>query len=804
MAKQKILDMLSSRLVVLDGAMGTELQKRGMPAGSCPEHWSLLHPEVLTEIHGRYVEAGSDIIYTCTFGANRSKLTQYGLDDVTGINRELARIACRAAAGKALVAGDIGPTGHFVKPFGSLSFDDAVVVFKDQIRGLLDGGVDLLVIETQMDIQEARAALIAARELTDLFVMVTMTYEDHGRTLNGTDPLSALVTLQSLGADAVGCNCSMGPEGMIDLVRIMKPYATVPIVAKPNAGLPQLQDGRTIFTMDPESFGNFVPSFIEAGVNILGGCCGTTPEHIKAINKTFGSSHSCPIRQPVRSSLSALSSARGTVLLGHDKPFTVIGERINPTGKKDLQQELREGNFSIVRRLAREQSESGAVLLDVNVGAPQVNECQVLEDVIYVLSTATDLPLVIDTADVDAMERALRVYPGRALINSISAEPEKAQRLLPLAARYGAMFILLPLNGASVPRTAAERIEIIEEMLARARQSGFTCDDILVDGLVMTVSSDALAAEETLKTIEWCTRTKGLGTTGGISNVSFGLPERSRLNSAFLAMAISRGLATAIVNPCVMELMAAVRSLDVLTARDPDAGRYIAFSSSHVVSVSTQASSKELTIPERVFAAVLDGDREAIVPALGAALNTGLTPDELVQEYMIPAITRAGDWFDERRYFLPQLIASAETMKRGMELLNPLLSRMTEQVHAAPVILMATVEGDIHDIGKNIVSLMLRNHGFEVVDLGKDVSVGKIIDAIREYRPALVGLSALMTTTMVRMEEVVDAARQTGVPCHFMVGGAVVSKSYASSIGAAYARDGVEAVRTAKQLTGGG
>ncbi len=776
--------------------MGTELQKRGMPGGVCPELWCLENPSVIQDVQREYRAAGSDIVYTCTFGGNRFKLAEYKVRNVREINRDLARISRKTLGPQTWIAGDIGPTGQFVKPFGNLDFEEAVEAFKEQARGLIEGGVDLIVIETMMDIQEARAALIAVREISDLFTVVTMTFERDGRTLNGTDPRTALITLQALGADAVGCNCSTGPADMIGFVRAMKPYATVPLVAKPNAGLPKLTGGRTVFDMEAREFASYAGRFASAGVNLVGGCCGTTPLHIRELRERIGGARTI---SPLRASISALSSARRSLVLEEGGPIAVIGEGINPTGKKALQEELLQGKTSLIRQMAREQEESGADLLDVNVGMPAIDEVKAMRDIIQLLAVATDLPLVIDSAKPEAVEAALRIYPGRALVNSISGEKEKREELLPLAAKYGAMFILLPLAEREIPDTAERRIEIIKSTYGRARSFGFTKEDILVDGLVMTAASNPDAPEETLKTVEWVSRRFKGKSVIGLSNVSFGMPERRWLNATFLAMAAARGLRAVIANPAREELMAVKLASDVLTGRDRDAAHYIARFSG-LAERREPKGPAEQTPRERVTRAILEGNREEINDLVDAAVAAGETAARLVQDTMIPAIIHVGDLFGRKEYFLPQLIASAETMKRAMEHLEPRLRKDRNTRKGKGPILLATVQGDIHDIGKNIVALMLRNHGFQVIDLGKDVSADAVVKAAKRHKAPVVGLSALMTTTMVRMPEVIRLARDQGLTCRFILGGAVVTRPYAESLGAAFARDGVEAVRTIERM----
>ena len=794
MDKKQIKALLKKRILILDGATGTELQKRGMPGGVCPEAWCAQHHQVLQEVQRAYREAGADIIYTCTFGANRLKLGEYGLTDVRDVNERMARLARRAAGPGALVAGDIGPTGRFIEPFGDLPFEEAVAVFKEQVAGLLAGGVDLFVIETMMDIQEARAALLAVKESCAHFTIVTMTYDTSGRTLNGTDPVTALITLQSLGADAVGGNCSAGPEDMQDWIAAMKPYATVPLAAKPNAGLPRLANGITHFDMGAAEFASWGIPFHGAGVNLLGGCCGTTPEHIAAIRAAMAGLSPEP---PRRRSLAAVSSARTHLLLEGKQPLFVIGERLNPTGKRQLQQELREGKMSLVRRIAREQEDQGADLLDVNVGVPGIDEPPAMREVIRAVTAAAALPLVIDSPKVATIEAALRLYPGRALINSISGEREKVEKLLPLAAKYGAMFILLPLADGEIPATAAGRAAIVQEVYRAARRFGYTKEDIVVDGLVMTVAANPEAPVEALKTVAWASRTFRCRTVLGVSNVSFGLPERKWLNAAFLVLAQGVGLSMAIVNPAGPELQAVMKAADVLMSRDRQAARYIAAFSgagSGSEGASPPPPGKETTPAERVYQAILEGNRDDIVALIEAALAS-VAAGELVNRQMIPAIMRVGEHYEKQTYFLPQLMASAEAMKRGLARLEPLLAASADRPAGKGRIILATVQGDIHDIGKNIVALMLRNHGYEVIDLGKDVAAAEILAAMKKHRPQVVGLSALMTTTMTAMPDVIGAARREGLAVPFILGGAVVTAAYAESFGAAYARDSVDAVR---------
>ena len=797
--KNEIYKLLKDRILILDGATGTELQKTGMPAGVCPELWAIENPEIQKSIYKSYADAGSDIIYTCTFGANRYKLEEYGEKDVEGVNRRLAEMAREAAGKNTLIAGDIGPTGHFIKPFGEIDFDDAVESCKRQVKGLIDGGADLFVIETQMDIQEARAALLAVKETDpDAFAIVTMTYEPDGRTLNGTSPEAALITLQSLGADAVGCNCSTGPAEMLKVIRRIKKFADVPLAAKPNAGMPKIVDGKTVFPMDENEFASYAEEFRNAGVNLMGGCCGTSPLHIKELSAVLKGKE--PVLPPEGGvDLFSLSSSREAVITGRNNPVCVIGERINPTGKKKLQAELREDKFTTVRKFALEQRNDGAVFLDVNAGMPGIDEKATMMSLIDLLAPQTDLPLVIDSSDISVVEAALRYYPGRALINSISGEKEKLEKLLPLAAKYGAMFILLPLTDNELPAKAEKRVEIIKDIFNKAEKAGYRKQDILVDGLVMTVSSKPEAAGETLKTIAWASE-NGFGSVAGLSNISFGLPERGRINAAFLSMAAFNGLTHIIANPADKLLMGIKTASDLLTGRDKDAAAYIAYSQKNSSEVSEKQTriDEKLTPEERIAQGIIEGIRDDITDIIQKALDNKAEAPFLLEKVMIPAIIHVGELYDKKEYFLPQLIASAETMKKGFQLLEPMLNQ--EEGSGKGKILFATVEGDIHDIGKNIVVLMMKNFGFEVIDLGKDISAETIIMAAKKHKPQIIALSALMTTTMIKMPVIMELAEKEGISCPFMVGGAVVTREWADSIGANYSRDGVEAIKVAEKL----
>ncbi len=793
---RKIADILKNKVLILDGATGTELSRRGMPTGVCPELWALKNPEIIKAVHADYVRAGSDIVYTCTFGANRLKLKGYGAVNVKDANRKLALLTRQAVGDKVILAGDISSTGHFVKPFGTLEFEEAVNIYKEQVQGLLSGGVDIFVIETMMDIQEARAALIAVKEITDKFVMVTMTYEKDGRTINGTDPLTALITLQSLGADAVGANCSAGPEGMLNIIKTISPYAKVPLVAKPNAGMPKLRNGKTVFEMSPGEFALLGPKFVSQGVRLFGGCCGTGPGHIRALKDKISGLKLKPVEIMA---FSALTSSRKTVFIGDSKSPLIIGERINPTGKKQMQQEFLSGNFSVCRSLALEQEQKGASILDVNVDMSGVNEEESLVKVAEFLGVTSSLPLSLDSSNSKAIEVALRVYPGRALVNSLSLEKEKIRKLLPVIAKYGAMFILLPLSDKGIPKTLDERKKIIGEIYHNAKRFGLSKDDFIVDALIMSIASNPEYADISLATIDWCRKVLSFKTTVGLSNISFGMPNRSLINATFLGMARLKGLTMAIADPGVVGLLKnnAVKVALKKKIKPKDFFKY--FSSISQDKKPEPKLLKNESIEEKISRAILEGDKEKIQGLITQALSLEFNAYSLIEKTVVPAIMKVGELFDRKEYFLPQLIASAETTKLAFNFLKPYIKK-TGGKKEKLLIVMATVQGDIHDIGKNIVVLMLESHGFRVLDLGKDASAKKIIKAIKRKGAKFAGLSALMTTTMVRMPEVIALAKKEKLNCKFMVGGAAVTKQYAESISAQYAHDATEAVRLVNSL----
>lgn len=827
---------ITKSYIYLDGATGSNLVKAGMPSGICPEQWILENRNVMLDLQKQYVMAGTDILYAPTFTANRIKLAEYGLSDkLVSMTRELVAISREAAASAerpVYVAGDLTMTGEQLKPMGRMEPEELIDIYKEQIIALKDAGVDLLVVETMMSLGEARAALIAAKEVCELPVMVTMTFEPDGRTLYGTDAVTAAVVLESLGACAIGVNCSTGPAHMKNIVKEMAEVTkSVPIIAKPNAGLPFLDEqGRTCYSMDAVEFAKEMKVLTEAGATVLGGCCGTTPEFIKELKKSFGREITCHInrRQP---GIRYLTSERKTVSFGLDGNFMIVGERINPTGKKLLQTQLREGCMDKVLQFAEEQEQGGADILDVNMGMSGIDEKEMMLRAIEEISSVTSLPLSLDSSHVDVLEAALRNYPGRALINSVSLEKEKFEKLMPIAKKYGAMFILLPLSDKGLPENMEEKTQIIDTILERAYALGMEKEDIIVDGLVATVGANKKAALETLETISYCKK-NGLATICGLSNISFGMPERSYVNASFLTMAIREGLTMAIANPSQELLVSCAFATDMLLAKEESDIRYIEYvntvaenrakreaemkhkpsepvmpekqcgESDKIVNESPKEVVSEIKseLQKALKSAVMKGNRNGIAALTKNALAEGEDPAKLLNDVLLPAINEVGELFDKGKYFLPQLIGSAEAMKNSIEILEPLLLKESDSSDM-PVVVIATVEGDIHDIGKNLVALMLKNYGFRVIDLGKDVPKEKIIQAAIENHAQIIALSALMTTTMQRMREVVIYAHEQNVQAKIMIGGAVITKEYADEIGAdGYSGDAAEAVKVAKRL----
>ena len=804
MTREEFITLSKDHILYLDGATGSNLVKAGMPSGVCPEQWILEHQDVMLQLQKDYVQAGTNILYAPTFTANRVKLAEYHLEkNMTSMIRDLVAISKKAAESTpghpVYVAGDLTMTGEQLKPMGKMELETLIDIYKEQILCLVDAGADLLVVETMMSLAETRAALIAAKEVCDLPVIATLTFEADGRTLFGTDAKTAAIVLESLGASAIGANCSTGPAQMESIISEMVSHTRIPVIAKPNAGLPFLdENGTTCYNMEAEEFAEEMEVLVNAGATILGGCCGTTPEFIRQIHERFGTDAKVAAsRRP--DGIRYLTSERITHSFGLDDGFFVVGERINPTGKKALQAQLREGSFEKVIQFAEEQEACGAKVLDINMGMSGIDEKASMLRALEEVSGVTNLPLSLDSSYVEVLEAALRNYPGRALVNSVSLETEKFEKLLPIVAKYGAMFILLPLSDAGLPKDIEEKKEIIHKIYDRALSLGMCKEDIVVDGLVATVGANPKAALETLETIRYC-KENGFATICGLSNISFAMPERSFVNTAFLTLAIQAGLTMAIANPSQELLMSCALAADLLLNKEEAALRYIEYAggvrerreekeaelAKKLALLENQGTTaktgtagnaaKEATadngpqineMQDKLKTAVLKGNRNGIVKITKEALESGEKPAELLNQVLLPAINQVGEFFDQGKYFLPQLIASAEAMKNSIEVLEPLL-QTGGTGEEMPVVVIATVEGDIHDIGKNLVALMLKNHGFHVIDLGKDVPQAKILESAKEHHAEFIALSALMTTTMQRMREIVAAAKEEGiaeVPC---------------------------------------
>ncbi|MDR3176956.1 MAG: homocysteine S-methyltransferase family protein [Desulfovibrio sp.] len=791
--------------LLFDGAMGTMLQVRGLSPGQNPELFCLERPDILRAVHAEYIRAGADVITTSTFGGTRFKLPP-GIE-AREFNRRMAGEARRVVeecGRRVFVAGSVGPTGKFLRPLGELSFTEMVEAFREQIRGLLEGGADLVLAETHFDIAEARAVAVAARREGNPPLGLSMTYED-GRTLTGSTVAVCAATLANLGADLIAMNCGQGPLEMRGAALELLRLSPVPVLIQPNAGLPRLEGGETVFPLGPEEFASPTADFaredFHGGAQCLGGCCGTTPAHIAALGKIFRSLPP-PGPRPAQAGIT-LTSRSGLTRIGFGQPLRIIGERINPTGKKQLSAELKDGVFTTALRFADEQAQGGAAALDVNVGAPMIDETLCLPALVEALQTRVALPLSVDSTNMLAVEKVLRVYPASPLVNSISGEEGRLEFLGPLCRDFGAPFILLPLRGKKLPVLAKERIAILEELLGRMDALGVPRFLAIVDALVLAASSSPEAGGECLKFIRYCTHTLRMPVLCGLSNISFGLPARELLNSSFLGLAAGAGMNACIANPSNPRIRETVDSVNLLFGHDPGAENFIrayAGREADAVKIAPSPEAKRPLPPcSELAAAVIEGMSEGIEDLVQKALDAGEDPFAIVREKLIPALDVVGRRYERKEYFLPQLIRSAQAMQRAFGVLKPLLEKASGGTER-PVVVMATVEGDIHDIGKNIVSLMLGNHGFEVVDLGKDVEAGRIVEEARARNASLIGLSALMTTTMVRMRDTVELVEENGMPQKVMVGGAVVTEEFARSIGAHYAPDAVAAVHLAESL----
>ena len=784
---------------IFDGAMGTMLQNAGMKTGDCPEYLNITNPKMVQDVHRAYFEAGSDIIETNTFGASRIKLAEYNLSDkVAEINTAAVQNVKIATAGKAKVAGSMGPTGGFIKPLGELDFDEVYQNYYEQAKALASAGADYILIETCIEIQEMRAALLAAKDACDLPVICQLSFSEDGRTVTGTDPQSAAIILSAMGADVIGANCSLGPEQLVPIVKELAENCSCPISIQPNAGMPHLVDGKTVFPMTPEDFGKWAPELVKAGATFIGGCCGTTPAHIKAIKEALKG-----VVEPVRKEPSndlALASRSKTVFIGKDLPTRLIGERINPTGRKKLAAEIKNGSFISVKREAIEQEQAGAQILDVNMGVAGIDQAEAMKKAVMEISQLVNIPLAIDTSDAKALEAGLKAYPGRALINSVSAEPDRLKYFIPLAKRYGAAILCLPLSEEGIPKTGKERLAVVQKIIDEAKKYGLKDNDFLLDALVMTIATDKDACNEVLNTLRLYRKYIGAPSTMGLSNISFGLPNRPLINSTFFAMCLAAGLDAPIMNPYDDSMQNALSAASALLGKDPSGRDYsISHSGQNIPVAKAKTVASTGDIIEDIKNAIISGEKEAIADMVEKALNDGYKPNEITDKALSAAMNVVGKDFGAKKIFLPQVMLSAEAMREAF-------IKIKERIPADSMsdkgkIVIATVKGDIHDLGKNIVAALLENNGYRVIDLGKDVDKEDIIKAAKENNADMIGLCSLMTTTITQIDEVIEELKNSDFKTKVMIGGAVVTSEYADKVGAdAYASDGVEAVELAKKL----
>lgn len=783
-------------LKMFDGAMGTMLQAAGVADKPCPEYASFIAPDVVVAIHKAYIDAGADIIETNTFGANPIKLAEFGLADKTEeINHKAVEIAKTAAGNKTKVAGSVGPLGQLIAPLGELDFDVAVEAYTRQIKALAEAGADYILLETIIDIQEMRAGVLAAKSVCELPIICQMTFEENARTVTGTDVVTMAKTLEAMGASILGMNCSLGPAQLLPLVEELGKNTNLQISVQANAGMPKLVDGKTVFPLSPAEMAAYVPKLVAAGATYIGGCCGTTPEHIQAMKAMF---KDCQLakRELIDSNM-YLTSRTKFVKIGHEQPTVIIGERINPTGRKVMAAELKEGSLSMVKRDALAQVAAGAQVLDVNMGVPGVSQVELMREAITQLSMLVDAPLCIDSTDPKVIEAGLRYYPGRALINSVSDNPQTKQQIFDLAIKYGAAVIILPLSESKLPKTAKERLDIARTLILDAKMHGLNDGDIMLDALVLTVSTDANAPSEVLETLRLYKQEFGYPTTMGLSNVSFGLPQREHINMAFYAAAITCGLTSPIINPLLAGLSDMTDAMQVICGKDPQG---IAYSNKYAQlkpQATVQAIDAVVDIMQAIRECVIYGEKERCVQLTAKALADGKEPLDIANNALTAGMQEIGEKFSSGKAFLPQVLLSAESMRAAFNLLKENMRDL--DLPKAGKVLLATVQGDIHDLGKNIVAALLSNNGFEIIDLGKDVAPEVIVQTAIAEQVDIVGLCALMTTTLPAMQTTVELLQTNSVPVGIMVGGAVVTAEYADSIKAdMYAKDAVQAVALAK------
>ncbi len=797
----KLTDHIKNKITLLDGGMGTLLQARGLRAPETPEEWNITHPEIIREIHTAYFDAGSNIVATNTFGANILKMDEETLEKTVRAAIENANAAKKASKSQSdkWIALDIGPSGRMLAPLGELGFEEAVEAFAKTVRLGVKYGVDLILIETMNDCYETKAALLAAKENCDLPVFVSNVYGEDGKLLTGASPAAMVAMLEGMGADAIGVNCSLGPKALSPVVLEYLKYASVPVLLKPNAGLPRSVSGKTEFDISADEFAHEVAKLLEQGVLIAGGCCGTTPEYIASLAKKAEEITPKGITEKNYTIVSSFSRA---VFFGESP--VLIGERINPTGKARLKEALRARDIDYILKEGISEEEAGAHVLDVNVGLPEIDEAEMLSCAVRELQGVSPLPLQIDTSNTEAMEAALRIYNGKAMINSVSGKAESMAEIFPLVKKYGGVVVALTLDEGGIPEHAEGRLEIAERILAEAGKYGIAKKDVIFDPLALTISADTNAAKETLRAVRLISEKLGANTSLGVSNVSFGLPHRDIINSTFYTLALENGLSAAILNPHSEAMMGAYRAYLTLKGKDESCTEYIDFASnlgeaSHVTAQPTEKKSA-LHGDSELQEAIIRGMRELSAKLTGELIKTK-APLDIVSGEIIPALNTVGIGYENKTVYLPSLLMSAEAAKSAFEVIRCATASSSSAERGSFVI--ATVKGDIHDIGKNIVKLLLENYGFDVLDLGRDVEPDVIVDAAKKTNTRIVGLSALMTTTVPSMEETIKLLRRELPEVKVVVGGAVLNEEYAEQIGAdKYARDAMEAVRYAEQIYG--
>ncbi len=799
MNKLEFKKLLNEKILILDGATGTELQKYNFLEGvSTPEELNIKFPERIKQIYSSYIDAGSDVILANTFGANKLKLAQYNLENkIEDIIHAGVNIAKEEASRTgAFVAGDISSLGGYLYPLGNISFDTAYETFKQQAQILIDSKVDLIIIETMTEIKELKAAVLAVKEVCeDIPVITQMTFTSEGVSVTGTDVLSFIAMAESLGVDGLGMNCSVGPKDLLKLAKFVSENTNLPISFKPNAGMPQFINRKTVFPGTPEEFLNYSLQAYNYGINMLGGCCGTTPEYIKLLSENL--KNKSPVKRKFVKHHLLSSRTRAIDLNLLQKPIK-IGERINPTGRKILQAELSQNVFGLVKSEARTQVQNGADILDVNMGLPGADEAKLITNAVNEIQEIVNVPLSLDSSFVDALEAACKNCAGKPLINSVNGETEKLQKILPIAKKYGASIIGLTVDEKGIPKTWQERMHIVEKILFYASKIGVRRTEIIFDFLTLSVSSSPEQVAETLQAIRQAKmQLWDCKTILGISNISFGLPSRQTINSTFLKMAVEAGLDMAICNPNADWTIDDEYARNLLTGKDENAKKYIEKYSG--VAKKPIAENKILSPKEKFFNSIINGDKDYIKPLIEEILKEGVEPLTISNELILKALNIVGEKFNSKEYFLPQVIMSAEASQLAFSYIKPLLKKEKQSV--AGKVVMATVQGDVHDIGKNIVCAVLESFGFEVVDLGKNVDKETIVAKAKEIGADIIGLSALMTTTMVEMENVINLKKALNINAKIMVGGAPVTKTFADSIGAdGYAKDAIDAAKLAKEL----